>query len=166
MCGIGRGAAAKSPPADRRRKGDRRKTDPALRVIGERDRAPVGRLAPLRGPDPVLERYCAEARRWSTATPVVLPGYDHRRGRARPARAVRRLLRHTGIDEGLLESVAMASVPDTAGSAHAARFRRPRHLARWPCRHVTLTWTTGVVGPLALGAGTSAGLGLFVPARR
>ena len=138
----------------------------AAALIGERDRAPLGRLAPLRGPDPVLDRFCAEARRWTTATPVVLAGYDHRRGRARPARAVRRLLRHAGIDERLLESVTMASVPDTCGSAHARCFPRPAHLARWPCRHMTLTWTTGVVGPLALGAGAGVGLGLFVPAHR
>ena len=31
---------------------------------------------------------------------------------------------------------------------------------------MTLTWTTGVVGPLALGAGAGVGLGLFVPAHR
>ena len=138
----------------------------AAALIGERARVPLGRLAPLRGPDPVLDRFCAEARRWTTATPVVLAGYDHRRGRARPARAVRRLLRHAGIDERLLESVTMASVPDTCGSAHARCFPRPGHLARWPCRHMTLTWTTGVVGPLALGAGAGVGLGLFVPAHR
>ena len=56
--------------------------------------------------------------------------------------------------------------PDTCGSAHARCFPRPGHLARWPCRHMTLTWTTGVVGPLALGAGAGVGLGLFVPAHR
>ncbi len=138
----------------------------AAALIAERAGAPVGRLAALRGPDPVLERYCAEARLWTTATPVVLPGFDQRRGRARPARAVRRLLRHAGIEERLLASVAMGPVPDTSGSAHAGRFRRPSHLAHWPCRHMTLTWTTGVVGPLALGAGAGVGLGLFVPARR
>ena len=122
-----------------------------------------GVLAPLAGADPLVRRVLGESRVWTTATPVVLPGYDHRRGRARPQRSVRRLLRHAGVGEALVEAVALEPGPRLAGSAHPARYRRPRHLAGYPCEHMTVRWTTPVTGPLALGAGVGYGLGLFLP---
>ena len=122
-----------------------------------------GVLAPLAGADPLLGRLLGESRVWTTATPVVLPGYDHRRGRARPQRSVRRMLRHAGVGEALVESVALEPGPRLAGSAHPARYRRPRHLARYPCVHLSVRWTMPVTGPLALGAGVGYGLGLFLP---
>ena len=125
-----------------------------------------GVLAPLAGADPLVGRLLGESRVWTTATPVVLPGYDHRRGRARPERSVRRLLRHAGVGEALVESVALEPGPRLAGSAHPARYRRPRHLARYPCAHLTVRWTTPITGPLALGAGVGYGLGLFLPVGR
>ena len=127
---------------------------------------PGGVLAPLAGADALLGRLLGESRVWTTATPVVLPGYDHRRGRARPRRAVRRLLRHAGVGEALVESVVLEPGPRLAGSAHPARYSRPRHLERYPCTHLTVRWTTPVTGPLALGAGVGYGLGVFLPVGR
>ena len=120
-------------------------------------------LAPLGGGDRVVGRVLGAARVWTTATPVVLPGFDHRRGRARPQRSGRRLLRHAGVDEALVEAVTMEPGPRLAGSAHPARYRRPRHLARYPCTHLSVRWTAPVTGPLALGAGVGYGLGLLLP---
>ena len=40
------------------------------------------------------------------AGPVVLPGYDSLRGRPRPERSVRRLLRHAGVAESLVAGAA------------------------------------------------------------
>ena len=97
---------------------------------------------------------------------MVLPGYDHRRGRARPQRSVRRRLRHAGVGEALVESAALEPGPRLAGSAHAACYRRPRHLERYPCVHLSVRWTRPVTGPLALGAGVGYGLGLFLPVSR
>ena len=129
----------------------------------ERADEPGGELAPLAGADPLVGRVAGESRVWTTATPVVLPGYDRRRGRARPQRSVRRMLRHAGVGEALVESVALEPGPRLSGSAHPARYRRPRHLAGYPCEHMTVRWTTPVTGPLALGAGVGYGLGLFMP---
>ena len=120
-------------------------------------------LAPLGPGDAVLRRFSAEARRWTTATPVVLPGRDRRRGRARPHRVLARLLRHAGIAEALLASAAFEPAPRLAGSALAHRYRRPRHRARSPVAHLTVAWRTAVIVPFALGAGTGYGLGLLVP---
>ena len=132
-------------------------------LCAERGGEPGGELAPLEGADPLVERVAGESRVWTTATPVVLPGYDHRRGRARPQRSVRRLLRHAGVGEALVESVALEPGPRLCASAHPARYRRPRHLAGYPCEHMTVRWTRPVTGPLALGAGVGYGLGLFMP---
>ena len=133
-------------------------------LVPEHARAPAGMLAPLHPGDAVLRRFTAESTRWTTATPVVLPGCDHRRGRPRPHRALARLLRHAGIAEALLESATLEPAPRAAGSALARRYRRPRHLARFPVTHLSVTWRTAVAGPLAFGAGTGYGLGLLVPA--
>lgn len=132
-------------------------------LIREGHPAPVGMLAPLAAPDPMMARYRGEARRWTSATPVVLPGHDHRRGRPRPHRSIQRLLRHAGIAGSLLESVTMEPAARLPGSEHPARYRRPRHLDRYPCQHMSVQWTAPVTGPLALGVGTGYGLGLFLP---
>ena len=133
-------------------------------LVREHARGAAGVLAPLNSGDAVLRRFRAEARRWTTATPVVLPGCDHRRGRARPHRALARVLRHAGIAEALVASATLEPAPRLAGSASAHRYRRPRHLAHYPVAHLSVTWRTALVGPLALGAGTGYGLGLLVPA--
>ena len=48
-------------------------------LVREHARTVTGVLAPIVPGDAVLRRFRAEARRWMTATPVVLPGCDHRR---------------------------------------------------------------------------------------
>ena len=132
-------------------------------LVAQAGGEPLGVLAPLGERDPMLARYRGEGRCWTSATPVVLPGYDSDRGRVRPERAVRRLLRHAGISEDLVQRAAFSRRPRLRGSTHPLACRRPRHLARYPCLHLTLEWTEPVRGPLALGAGTGYGLGLFVP---
>ena len=123
----------------------------------------AGFLAPLPRTDPVLARFLGEGPVWTSATPVVLPGWDSRRGRVRPGRAVRRLLRHAGVAEALLASAVLEPRPRLPGTGHARSYLRPAHLARYPATHLSLAWTSPVRGPFALGAGAGYGLGLLVP---
>ena len=132
-------------------------------LVAEASGEAVGLLAPIAESDPMLGRYRGEGWCWTSATPVVLPGYDSVRGRWRPERSVRRLLRHAGVAEALLERAAFERGPWLRGSAHPLSYRRPGHLARYPCLHLSIEWTVPVRGPLALGAGVGYGLGLFVP---
>lgn len=134
-------------------------------LIPEGRTEPVGTLAPVAGRDPILAMYCGEAKTWTTATPVVLPGCDHRRGRARPERSARRLLRHAGIPETMVEGVTMEPAGRLRGSAMPARYARPRHLAGYPCQHMSIRWRKPMAGPILLGAGIGYGLGLFLPTR-
>ena len=134
-------------------------------LIPEGRTEPVGTLAPVSGRDGVLAGYYGEAKTWTTATPVVLWGCDHRRGRARPERSARRLLRRAGIAEALVEGVTMEPAGRLRGSAMPARYGRPRHLAGYPCQHMSIRWTKPVTGPVLLGAGIGYGLGLFLPMR-
>ena len=136
---------------------------PGAPLAREASREGFGMLAPLPDTDPMLARYRGTGRWWSSATPVVLPGYDSLRGRPRPERSVGRLLRHAGIAESLLERATFERGKRLRGSGHPLSYRRPAHLARYPFVHLTLEWTAQVRGPLSLGAGTGYGLGLFVP---
>ena len=132
-------------------------------LIAEASGEAVGMLTPLGLPDPMLGRYRGEGRCWTSATPVVLPGYDSLWGRLRPERSVRKLLRHVGVAEALLERAAFSRGSRLRGSAHPLSYRRPGHLSRYPCLHLSVEWTVPVRGPLALGAGVGYGLGLLVP---
>ena len=136
---------------------------PGAELVAEAGGETVGMLAPIAGPDPMLARYRGQGRCWTTATPVILPGYDSLRGRPRPERSAGRLLRHAGICEALVERAEFSRGSRLRGSVHPLGCRRPRHLERYPCLHLTLKWAEPVRGPLALGAGTGYGLGLFVP---
>ena len=99
-------------------------------LVPEGQTQPIGILTPVERQDPILAMYCGEAETWTTATPVVLPGHDHRRGRARPGRSVRRLLRHAGIPEAMVERATMEPAGRLRGSEAPARYDRPRHLAK------------------------------------
>ena len=132
-------------------------------LIPEGQREPIGMLAPIVGNDPILSKYCGEATVWTTATPVVLPGHDSRRGRSRPERIVGRLLRHAHIPEAMVNGVTMEPTARLRGSDIPARYGRPNHLSKYPCRHMSVRWTRPVTGPVVLGAGIGYGLGLFVP---
>ena len=115
-------------------------------LVREHTRAATGVPAPLESGDAVLRRFRADARRWTTATPVVMP-----RCSATPA------------------SPRRFRVDDVRSRA-APRRQRPRAPLPAPAPPRALPFSTPLgdvahrpVAPLALGAGTGYGLGLLVP---
>jgi CRISPR-associated protein Csb2 len=122
---------------------------------------PVAILLPASRDDKLIGRFTTDSTTWTTATPVVLPGHDHRRGKARPERALSRLLRYAGIPQALVESVTFEPGPRLRGSPRAVDCRLPRHLAGRPLVHLSVRWKLPVAGPLALGAGVGYGFGVF-----
>jgi CRISPR-associated protein Csb2 len=123
--------------------------------------APQALLIPVTGGDRLIGRFVGPSVSWTTATPIVLPGQDHRRGKPRPGRALTRLLRHAGIPEALLEEATFAPVPRLRGSPRARDCRLPAHLAGRPTAHLSLRWKVPVPGPIALGAGAGYGFGVL-----
>lgn len=135
--------------------------------------------------------YLASASSWCSVTPVVLPGYDdpeHLKRKAsrsdvatqrrrllervalRTERLIRKALLQFGMPEVLANhaDVEWRNVGFLAGVGHVNRYGIPSHLRRFPRYHVRITFrdSTGrpvrVRGPLCIGGGRYAGLGLFV----
>ncbi|WP_462321127.1 type I-G CRISPR-associated protein Csb2 [Halochromatium sp.] len=120
-------------------------------------------LAPAAQDDRLQRRYVGTARTWTSATPVILPGYDtNRRGKPRPQKAARRLLACAGIDPALVETFTFEPAPLLRGSMRGADARLPRHLAHWPRAHLSIQWRVPVTGPVGPGAGIGYGYGALM----
>jgi CRISPR-associated protein Csb2 len=98
---------------------------------------------------------------WVSATPVILPGFDDHSPRKRE-RLLAASLAHAGIDPGLKVSL------DTSTTSWLRTIRvppggyhRPSYLRRLPALHVRVQLAHPIVGPLSLGAGRHAGLGVM-----
>ncbi|MBK5943808.1 type I-G CRISPR-associated protein Csb2 [Halorhodospira halophila] len=122
-----------------------------------------GLLAPVAQPreDKLLWRFTDSARVWSAATPVIFPGFDTRRGRPRPEKAVRRMLRHAGIPQEAVRRVRIDDAPQLPGVCSARSVALPHYLRSYPRKFLTVEFQKRVAGPLILGAGEGSGLGLL-----
>ena len=121
-----------------------------------------GMLNPLDESDWVLKQYTATARTWSTVTPVILPGHDDRDS-AKAEGLLRKAFVHAGLSPELVEGIAELAwrqVGFRAGLDLAKAYARPDKLSG-AAYHVRVTFSHGVRGPLAAGAGRYRGFGLF-----
>ena len=109
---------------------------------------------------PMLRRYVTEARTWCSVTPVILPGFDD--GKQRKAeRLLLTAVAQADLPVEAIAELALRKAPFWPGSSHPRHYAVPaylRHLPRW---HVWLRLHEGLPGPLAIGAGRHAGLGLL-----
>jgi CRISPR-associated protein Csb2 len=126
------------------------------------DQQTVGILNMIPTSDWVLQRYTGGSKAWSTATPVIWPGYDDRN----PEKA-EKLLRKAFVDAGLPQQIVdgiveleWRNVGFRAGLDLASRYFVPENLngTRY---HVRVKFSHPVRGPLAVGAGRYRGFGLF-----
>ena len=134
-------------------------------LVPEGENDPIGLLTSIEESDTILFKYCGEGKFWTTATPVIFPGYDSQRGRPRPERIIGRIFQHARISETMLASVTMEPAARICGSYMPMQYQRPEHLKEYPCRHMSIQWKNSVKGPICLGAGIGYGLGLFIPFR-
>ena len=159
-------------------------------LVDEDTKRPTAVLEPIIAKERTVDRYVAAADSWATVTPVVLPGYDDRRGLRRrlrnapPADEQKRLLsslfdridgliRKAIVQSGFSRSLAEHAIVDwrkvgyLPGLDLADRYGVPDHLKRFPRYHVRIGWRTAtgqptrVRGPLCIGSGRFAGVGLF-----
>jgi CRISPR-associated protein Csb2 len=159
-------------------------------VVDEHSGKPAARLSLVPASDRVVQNYTQASSSWATVTPVVLPGYDdarhYRRRLARgvPAEGQKQLLRHMDdrVDGLLRKAIVHAGLPRILADHAELEWREvgfcpgvglpssygvPDHLRRFPRFHVRLGWrdaagnSVAVPGPICLGGGRFAGLGLF-----
>lgn len=125
-------------------------------------------LERIRGRDNVLCRYVGTSQVWTSATPVLLPGYDDRkqhsndqqRRLARAERLLCKALQHAGIEASV--QFELSKVPYLSGTLHAADYKPRGKLEHYPRYHVRLKFAHLVTGPLAIGAGRHCGFGVLV----
>jgi CRISPR-associated protein Csb2 len=105
--------------------------------------------------------WCGASSRWRSVTPVVLPGCL-RPGRA-PEALLARALVQAGYGAEEIVSVAAFSGPLVPHTRPARDYRLRDYLDKTPRRQVEILFQRPVAGPLVLGRGRYAGLGLCLP---
>lgn len=137
-------------------------------LIGQEEGTPQALLAVMAQNDKMVLNYTRPAVRWSTVTPVILPGRDDRRQRKAEA-LLRKAIRQAGYSDLLAEQaeIEWRNVSFWPGGDLATRFFVPEHLRGYPRFHVRIVWkksvteTLALKGPICLGGGRHYGLGLF-----
>jgi CRISPR-associated protein Csb2 len=111
--------------------------------------------------DRALYPFIGPARRWRSLTPVILTGFT-RRGRTAEA-CLARAFAQQGFAPETIESLAAFAGPVVPTAQRARNYHVQGYLASTPRYHVEVIFRRQVAGPLTLGRGRFAGLGLFVP---
>lgn len=127
-------------------------------------------------PDRVVQHYVKASSCWASYTPVILPGHDDR-SRVKRERLIRKALEQSGVETPCdFEWSTSSLIPrglsalDESHSRGLPGFVRPNHLAFKTAVNLKLNFHDGtpeknpvdVLGPLAIGSGRFAGLGLMV----
>jgi len=111
----------------------------------------------------VVNRYVRESQVWSSVTPVVLPGLDDGK-HAKAERLFLKAATQAGIAVATIESLALRKAPYWPGAEHPRHYFVPGYLRSFPKWHATVRFREPVPGPIAIGAGRHAGLGLLASA--
>jgi CRISPR-associated protein Csb2 len=109
--------------------------------------------------DKMTARYLHKARRWGSATPVVLPGRDDRRSRKAHGLMLK-ALGQAGYTTPVAE-IYLQVEPVFPGAEPAGGYRVPAYLKEFHRTHAIITFAEPVPGPIVLGAGRHMGLGVF-----
>jgi CRISPR-associated protein Csb2 len=117
-------------------------------------------------------RWCATARTWASATPVLLDRFPDRGNATEEAGLIASACRNVGLPEPVEIEIHKHSAIRGAPSAYVSRGRRPKpdwsfpagaSFAGRPRRQVVLRFAEPVEGPLLLGAGRFHGIGMCLP---
>lgn len=154
-------------------------------LIDEKTKAPVAYLCKTSCDEGAINRYFAQAREWVSVTPIVLPGHDDpRRLRRKLNEAIlsphekaavvekiesridallRKAMRQAGIPAALADTAQIqwrgsGFMPGVDLAMNYAINEQHRRFRRVHCRMI---FQEPVRGPLCMGGGRYAGLGLF-----
>lgn len=136
----------------------------AAELVDAKRREPRGLLVPITRPeeDRILWRFTDRATFWTSAIPVILPGFDKRGGRSRPGKIVRRMLRHASIPADAVRQIRLDDAPRIRGVQRGGDVEVPHYLRHFPRKFLSIEFHSPVVGPLTIGAGRWNGLGTMV----
>lgn len=109
---------------------------------------------------PMLRRYVGESRSWCSVTPVVLPGYDDRK-QSKAEKLVLAACAQADLPIEAIEDLTIRKAPFWPGSASAKQYKAPNYLKNLPRWHVSLKFSENLPGPISVGAGRHAGLGVL-----
>lgn len=126
----------------------------------------VALLDPLPENDAVLRNYIESSERWSTVTPVVLPGHDDR-SPSKAQRLLRRAFLQAGFEREVVDGIKeleMRKVGFRPGVDLANRYVPPDKVGG-PLFHVRVRFASPHVGPISIGSGRHRGLGIFARER-
>lgn len=108
----------------------------------------------------MLARYVTQAPRWSTVTPIILPGHDDKK-QHKAEKLLLKALAQAEMPTAAIEEMTMRKAPFWPGSLHPTRYFAPAYLRHYPRWHVQLLFRKPIRGPVAVGAGRHVGLGIF-----
>jgi CRISPR-associated protein Csb2 len=108
----------------------------------------------------MIGRYVSGGRTWSTVTPVILPGFDDGK-HAKAEKLLIAAIRQADLPLEALTELSIRKAPFWPSSQHPRQYAVPAYLKHLPGWHVRLIFHEPLPGPLAIGAGRHAGLGVF-----
>ena len=131
-------------------------------TITDKDGNQIGQLLELwrRSSQGMVRRYVGERRVWSSVTPVALPGFDDEK-KVKAERLFLKAVRQAGVSTDGITDVTLRKAPFWPGSQHPRDYRRPKYLRHLPAWHARIEFREAMTGPLAIGAGRHAGLGVM-----
>lgn len=113
--------------------------------------------------DGVFDLYCGRSTRWTSVTPVVLPGHDDHDVQ-KALGLFERALDHAGLRPAVADFTVRRE-PFWSGSRHCRNYDVPAHLRGFVRYHAAVTFRTAVRGPITIGAGRYLGYGLLAASR-
>jgi len=109
----------------------------------------------------MVSRYVNEHRIWSTVTPVVLPGFDDG-NLVKAEKLFVKAVRQAGLSIDGITDITLRRAPFWPGSQHPRNYHRAKYLNHLPVWHAQIEFREPVNGPLSIGSGRHAGLGIMV----
>ena len=112
--------------------------------------------------DPVAGRFLGHARSWTSVTPMILPGDLGGNDQRVVNKLLRKALKESGIDPGLIEHAEFSKSGFSRQAVPVSQIR----LKQWEAKalilyHVRIRFRQAIRGPVVLGRGRHFGVGLF-----
>ncbi|MEM2251363.1 MAG: type I-U CRISPR-associated protein Csb2 [Candidatus Hadarchaeales archaeon] len=114
-----------------------------------------------------FERFTQKGRKWESVSPVILHGYDFRRGKFSFKKCqllILQAFKNSGYDPQIINRFIFQKSSFVPNALHVSCYGVPNHLDKLPRYHISVEFEKSVLGPVVVGRGRFYGLGLFMSA--